>query len=345
MLLLSDLNTGGNLTVGVDQVVSNIFMSSDGGPRIIHCTSTRIGFLTEMSAWGAYCADDGSWYSETATYSPIYYDQNNTGYYVNPNGTTNLYSLVLSGGTYFQPNSWIQFNGAYGCYWPSNNDAHLVATTNASYSQIEIRGSRGGYGGIFDFYSGVNGFMYDGAGNGGVYREANGRWYFYHNLANNCTGFGTSTTVSGWSIYVPAGVYSDSRIDASLFYDVSNTSFYLDPNATGTSLNVAGAIVAAGNVTAFSDIRVKDNIETVPDALTKLSAIRGVTYTRTDRDDKERRYAGVIAQEIEQVLPEAIFGDENIKTVDYNATIALLIEAVKELKSEVETLKAAIRSK
>jgi hypothetical protein len=70
-----------------------------------------------------------------------------------------------------------------------------------------------------------------------------------------------------------------------------------------------------------------------------------VTYTRKDLDDKERRYAGVIAQEVEQVLPEAVGGDEHRKTVDYNGTIALLIEAVKELTSEVETLKAAIRSK
>jgi hypothetical protein len=55
-------------------------------------------------------------------------------------------------------------------------------------------------------------------------------------------------------------------------------------------------------------------------------------------DDNERRYAGVIAQEIEAVLPEAVGGDENAKTVDYNATIALLIEAVKELSLKVKTL-------
>ena len=481
MLLLSDLNIGGNLTVGVDQVVSNIFMTdTDEGVRIIHCNSNRIGFLSQGSAWGSYCADDGSWTSEIATYSPIYYDyndsgyyidpaagsklrgllqvegnhgdteirltalgstlgsgvssamswwvsepnvtwndggfgynvtndgsgpynfgrlntsfgqaytryttsgnmlfycadtagtryhvlelnsgnyvqvhaadiraplfydSNNTGYYVNPDSTTNLYSLVLSGNTYFQPNSWIQFNGSYGLYWPNSNGAHIEGNTSGSYTQLGLRGQKGGYGGLFDLYSSVNGIMYDVNGNGGVYREPNGRWYFYHNVANDCTGFGTSTTVSGYNIYVPTGLRSDGRVDGSLFYDVSNTAFYLDPNATGTSLNVAGAIIAAGNVTAYSDIRVKDNIETVENALAKVAAIRGVTYTRKDLDDKERRYAGVIAQEVEQVLPEAVGGDEHRKTVDYNGTIALLIEAVKELTSEVETLKAAIRSK
>jgi hypothetical protein len=283
--------------------------------------------------------------SDGAIYGTTFYDSNNGAYYADPASNSNLYSLTLSGNTYFQPNSWIQFNGSYGLYWPNSNGAHIEGNTSGSYTQLGLRGQKGGYGGLFDLYSSVNGIMYDGAGNGGVYREPNGRWYFYHNVANDCTGFGTSTTVSGYNIYVPTGLRSDGRVDGSLFYDVSNTAFYLDPNATGTSLNVAGAIIAAGNVTAYSDIRVKDNIETVENALAKVAAIRGVTYTRKDLDDKERRYAGVIAQEVEQVLPEAVGGDEHRKTVDYNGTIALLIEAVKELTSEVETLKAAIRSK
>lgn len=134
-------------------------------------------------------------------------------------------------------------------------------------------------------------------------------------------------------------VTAASDIRAPIFYDSNNTGFYLDPNSTGTSLNVAGSIVAAGNVTAYSDIRIKANVEIIPSALDKLDLIRGVTYTRTDLDDKEQRYAGVIAQEIESVLPEAVRDLGDIKAVDYNATIGLLIQAVKELRDEVETLK------
>jgi hypothetical protein len=129
---------------------------------------------------------------------------------------------------------------------------------------------------------------------------------------------------------------------ASIYYDNDNSAFYLDPNNTGTSLNVAGSIVAAGNVTAYSDIRVKDNVENITDAIGKLNQIRGVTYTRTDLDDKQRRFAGVIAQEIEQVLPEAVFDNGKVKAVDYNATIALLIEAVKEQQGQINELKLTI---
>jgi hypothetical protein len=273
-------------------------------------------------------------------YGSVFRHNSTSAYYLNLNGESSLYSLTLSGGTYFQPNSWIQFNNSYGLYWPNNNGAHIEANTVASYGQITLRGSRNSYGGIYDTYSGVNGIMYDNGGNGGIYREVNGRWYQYHSVGNNCTAFGTSTTYSGYNIYVPTGLKSDGRIDATIFYDAAEAAYYLDPNATGTSLNVAGSIVAGGNVTAYSDARVKENIETVDSALHKLAAIRGVTYTRNDLEDKERRYAGVIAQEIEQVLPEAVFDRGDLKSVDYNGTIALLIQAVKELKSELDHLKA-----
>jgi hypothetical protein len=100
----------------------------------------------------------------------------------------------------------------------------------------------------------------------------------------------------------------------------------------------AGAILASGNITAYSDIRVKESVEQITGALDRVQRIRGVTYTRTDLEDTERRYAGVIAQEIEQVLPEAIFDSGELKAVDYNATIGLLIEAIKELTARVGEL-------
>jgi hypothetical protein len=128
--------------------------------------------------------------------------------------------------------------------------------------------------------------------------------------------------------------------DPANYYDNSN-HYFRDRNAVlRITLSGSGDITATGNVTAYSDIRVKDNVETIPNALAKLDQIRGVTYTRTDRDDKERRYAGVIAQEIEKVLPEAIFDNVDYKSVDYNATIGLLIEAVKELTNKVKALEA-----
>ena len=82
--------------------------------------------------------------------------------------------------------------------------------------------------------------MYDGGGNGGVYREANGRWYWYHHLGNNCTALATSTTSSSYRAYV------------------------------------GGALYAEGDIVAYSDVRKKTDIVTIDNALHKVINLRGV---------------------------------------------------------------------
>ena len=97
-------------------------------------------------------------------------------------------------------------------------------------------------------------------------------------------------------------------------------------------------IWAANNIIAYSDIRVKDDIQVIPDALDKIDGIRGVTYERTDNDVP--RQTGVIAQEVLAVLPEAVSGsEEDHYSVAYGNLVGLLIEGIKELRIEVENLK------
>lgn len=98
----------------------------------------------------------------------------------------------------------------------------------------------------------------------------------------------------------------------------------------------AGAATFNNNVTAFSDERLKDNIETLEDGLDKVEQLRGVTYTRDDREE-----IGVIAQEVEKILPEIVLtADDEMgtKSVDYSRITAVLIEAVKELSARVKEL-------
>ena len=103
----------------------------------------------------------------------------------------------------------------------------------------------------------------------------------------------------------------------------------------GTNLTVGG------NVTAYSDVKIKKDIVTIADALNKVCSIRGVTFTRTDLAS-EIRQAGVIAQEVEKVLPEVVFeSGVGIKHVAYGNIVGLLIEAIKELKAELDTLRNA----
>ena len=86
-----------------------------------------------------------------------------------------------------------------------------------------------------------------------------------------------------------------------------------------------------GVVTMSSDERLKDNIHTIPFALEKVNALRGVTYTRTDLPNKDKVYMGLIAQETEKVIPEVINNNGEYKSIMYNNIIGLLVEAVKDL--------------
>jgi hypothetical protein len=102
-------------------------------------------------------------------------------------------------------------------------------------------------------------------------------------------------------------------------------------------------VIFEGEVTVNSDERIKDNIEQIDSALEKVQAIRGVTYNRTDIGDPEKRHAGVIAQEVEKVLPEVVKdGEDGIKSVAYANMVGLLIEAIKEQQTQIDDLKAEV---
>ena len=99
-------------------------------------------------------------------------------------------------------------------------------------------------------------------------------------------------------------------------------------------------LVASGNITAYSDATVKDNIQTIEYALEKVLKLRGVEFDRNDLDGKPHQI-GVIAQEIEKVIPEVVItNDDGLKSVAYGNLSGLLIEAIKELKVEIDELKS-----
>lgn len=105
------------------------------------------------------------------------------------------------------------------------------------------------------------------------------------------------------------------------------------------TVDKSGNAVFRGNVTAYSDIRLKTNIETITNALETVSKMRGVTYERIDSGVKG---IGVIAQEMKEVLPEVVMeaaSEEEYMSVSYGNIVGVLIEAIKELKAEIEVLK------
>jgi hypothetical protein len=108
----------------------------------------------------------------------------------------------------------------------------------------------------------------------------------------------------------------------------------------GMTLSTAGNLTVAGTATANSDITLKTNVTTITNALDKVLALRGVMFDRISTGNHEM---GVIAQEVELIIPELVLTDnEGIKSVAYSNTVALLIEAIKEQQIQIEELKKKV---
>jgi len=141
--------------------------------------------------------------------------------------------------------------------------------------------------------------------------------------SNNLTFDGTTLTAN--TIASTTSVAAGSTVSAT-------TSI-----SAGTSITAGSTITAAGSITAFSDRSLKKNVSTIEDALQKVNNLRGVSFEMISNGDKN---IGVIAQEVQAVIPEVVLDNNGILSVAYGNLVAVLIEAVKELSAEVKELKS-----
>ena len=139
-------------------------------------------------------------------------------------------------------------------------------------------------------------------------------------------------------LYLLSGTPSigqSSRPFNNVFYygSISNTLDTTVNRIGGVTLGSNGMATAV-DFTATSDARTKNDIVTITNALDKVKALRGVYFTRNGETD---RSVGVIAQEVEAVLPEVVHtGSDDMKSVSYGNMVGLLIEAVKELAEKMK---------
>jgi hypothetical protein len=102
-------------------------------------------------------------------------------------------------------------------------------------------------------------------------------------------------------------------------------------------ISATGDFTGIGNITAYSDIRLKKDLVQIPDALEKVRQLTGYTYTRIDTGEKQ---TGLVAQDVQKVLPEAVLEGEHL-SLAYGNLVGLLVEAIKELEVQVAELRAA----
>jgi len=173
---------------------------------------------------------------------------------------------------------------------------------------------------------------------------------------SNATGYmRVSADRSSFEMKTPLGSEMNINLTGNAV-NINNNALWIGGNGTvgiGTNtpsqaLEVIGSVRCAAVLTT-SDVRKKKNISHLESALDKLHNIRGVYYDWIEpppTTNTQKRNVGVIAQEVEKVLPEAVQHDETTDTysVDYQAIVALLINAVKEQQKVIEELKNMILS-
>jgi len=201
--------------------------------------------------------------------------------------------------------AWFRTSGDTGIYFASYGRGLYAADIVGAYGTVSTYGGgKNGWAGYVVDFTYRNAFMFTVDGNGGHYQENGYGWVYFFSRTNAGMGIGTSTTSASYRLYVDGGIY------------------------------------ATADVVAYSDIRKKTNIETIENAKDKVLKLRGVYYDRIGEVDKGRQL-GVIAQEVNEILPEAVSYASDIDEygVKYGNIVGLLIEAIKEQQSEIEELK------
>jgi hypothetical protein len=380
------MSTGGD-NVGLhDSARGWIWYMSGAELQMYYAGSRRM----VTTGWGVYV--DQYLEAGSSLRAPIFYDNQDTGYYLDPHNTDDQ-GLRIRGGTLHGPNWW------WGAYLRvgTNSRVDSWASMFTSNGNLHID-SRNGYPMYLNWHNGNVIYVensieaqifYDRNDTGYYFGSGNGDGRFRYTNTNG----GFSQSNNQFQFNVNRGYYMNDTANLQA-YSEGNNSAFLSWHKTGVfatnmgldgdnwiriggwsmssnrwQLNASGDMFAAGNVVAYSsDERLKENITTIPNALSMLKELRGVYFDWKEMVDSlgfnpiDRHDIGVIAQEVEKVIPQAIkpapfdaLGDgksisgEHYKTVQLEKIVPVLIQSVKEQQeiiekqsSEIEKLKKIV---
>jgi hypothetical protein len=287
-------------------------------------------------------------YASTSFRAPIFYDSSDTSYYLDPNDSSRLNGRLTVAGGHGDSSSRVMLNSA------ENGASTGISALQMWCSEPGNTWDWAGFGYNVDNSQNSNmpvyyfGRINPNFGQAYMRMGTGGQWYFY--TATSGTGDYSGTRYT--HIYLAPGngvetygiLYNDTSVRGPIFYDSQNTTYYVDPNDTGTSVRVAG------NVTAYySDMRLKKHLGKIENAVDKIKKLEGFYYEANEIAQKlgykPKREVGVSAQSVQEVLPEIVTDapiNSNYLTISYERLTPLLIEAVKEQQTQIEDQKTEI---
>ena len=314
----------GSLQVNWGNLVSkpSNFVYSDGGTYSINITGNAnyVGGLSVASGRNIIANQivrtDGSGYIQAGYINSNSGDENN---YSSPDrvwGTNGSDSYLR---TYHTASLSVGYASSAGS----------VAWTNVSGRPTDLGSFSNGPGYIQNNSGGT--YSINISGNAGYASSAGSAGYA---TSAGSASSATNATNASYSSTVGINYNNGSNSTYQVLWGSGNSVY---GNSTLIINPSNGTLTASGSITAFSDARLKFNVKTIENALDKTLKLRGVTYEKDGANG-----IGVIAQEIREVLPEVVVegtDDDKTLSVAYGNVVGLLIEAIKELKAEIDELK------
>ena len=350
-----NIGAGGTLGTGAYATIANYallasptFTGTPAAPTAAADTnSTQI-------ATTAYVVGQG--YLKSTTASTTYQTQSGMSSYLTTSSAASTYLTTLSAASTYLPLAGGSTSGRVGIGTSSPDTSvmlHVAGRIRSDSDAMVLRssGDPGTTGtAFFSFQSSTGtergwvGFGNSDAtmrvnnGSAGIIISGNG-------VTTNSSSFqvtgstGLPAQTSGNVVF--AGGYSSPTSGRMFIGDGTGWNFYISSrtgsaNTDRFTFTDGGNFTATGNVTAYSDIRLKTDLQQITGALSKVEQLTGYTYTRTDSGERQ---TGLVAQDVQKVLPEAVLQGEHL-SLAYGNMVGLLVEAVKELSARVKELEA-----
>jgi hypothetical protein len=295
---------------GVGYIISN----NEGGPQIA-TTLTTSGTLTAQAAVTMTATDFNVTLSPAGTGNVT----------ISPSGTGTVTMSPNTAGNINNVNVGASTRGT-GAFTSLAANAQVTfsagtASSTTGNGTVVVTGGMGVSGTI-------NASAFAGPLTGNVTGNVTGSSGSCTGTSVNATNIATTGAVSAAGTYFPVFVASNGSSNQG----AQTTSAF--------NFNPSNGTLTATIVTASSDARLKENVKPITGALALVNKLEGVLFNRIGQTREE---IGVIAQQVEAVVPQLVFTDEEgMKSVAYANTVALLIEAIKEQQVQIEELKKKV---
>jgi hypothetical protein len=317
-------------------------------------------------------------FAQSSFRAPIFYDSNNTAYYTDQAGTSNYFNLQITGASnkylYINPGNgyeaMVRYNGGSGSGWyVGKRISSQVVGTESFHFYSEAAGQTVGgidtSGNIFARDSMRAPIFYDN-NDTSYYVNPNTESRLNRLRVGPYAGSVSAGNVTGLEL-VNNGGTGDSNVAAMSFHCAGQYAVHLHLRADsyfgmgGWSASSwrwyvqasTGNMTAAGEVTAYSDPRLKENIEKIASPLERISKLSGVKFKWKEISvigNPGSYDYGVIADEVEEQFPELVYDSaydapegDKYKTVAYSKFVPILIEAIKEQQTTIDQLRAEMQ--